>query len=1380
MQLFGKLEELLHIIFSKNGKTIKLQPTASTVDENQTFSLPDLGTTDAHILVTESLGQSLSNKTIGTTNTITGAKAASFSNVAGDATITLPTATDTLVGRATSDTLSNKTIDGDDNTVRDLVLSSFKTAAPNAYKLLQRNSSGVVEEAGTAATLIPSGTTAERPTASEAMTRYNSTIKLIEFYNGTMWKQLSSQSQLVNVATSGAPFTSIQSAIDSISDASSTKPYVVHIAPGIYTETVTLKDWVFLENGIPGGVKIVGRIIATGLTGNSGLKGCTIEYTPTTDSQIVISQSGGGFYLLDADIFLVGTADFIATGVSLSCTTGASIFNSTVYDRRSGNITKAFVGWSFAGTGVYAIFNTSTSARASYTGGTHELFSISGTGSFTMSGGAAIFGNTGAFGSGVVRGFSVTSVSTSPRITTNLQIRLAATSGGTASAFRINSSGGDFQHVGAAVSISGFTANQEYITDTASGATQKLWSCATNKYLTKTGSGTAIVTPLDDAKSGFLEFATNPAEGSTTFWSWSSPNLTVSLAGSGIVRGAPVAWAAGQSVALTDLATNYIYMNSDGVIGATTTANETLFANNIVLLEAWRDGTTLIVSKENHPYKFDTAVSYAWHRLFGVLLEGTGTTLGILSSSARTLTISGTDVLTDHGLDTAIPADTGPLSVTYVWVNNGTGKARFYSTATAIPDQIDTGSTTASITNNKYVVFRFYVTKNNLNATTPQYFSVLPTTEYTSLANAQAAISNGTIQTLPPEIAALESAQIAYVICFKNPGGTFSINSVIVEKQTFTARFLGSSPASSAGLVTTDTSNFNGILSGADVNVQSALDTLDDNAVKAGTGTFTATGLARYVNTTGKVLANPATTPVTMSDTGVLTVNNTTASSSKDTGALIVEGGVGVEEDVYAGGQVVAPTVSGTTSVTTPKLAPISANTVIDVDTNAAINLPIGTTAQRPGTPAQGDFRFNSDEQKLEVYTSSGWTAAGAGGTVIKVAQTGIGTGTFVGQSLYLAVSTWTLANHTTDTTAEVVGLISKITDSGNIEVTLGGEVSPIAYASVFETTPADGDVVWLGTTTGKLTTTKPTTVGYVAKPLGVVRYKDAAGVGGSGYCSVLFNNQRGDTVGGTNLYTTIGLANNATTSFHTIQGAAGTGGWISGTISIDGTTDYVIPFFCHFSRQLDGSTYNVAPQYGSTIPSGLSITNSGSSIQVVMPDVGSPGTCSVTCCVQAAANGTTLPVSVSASAVLGSTSGVAPAAGVIGEYKEAVGSATSQSNGTFGDGGSAGVLLSAGVWDVQGIVNAVPDTGVTLTTIYASLGSGSGNSGTGVDYTRNSTRFGAISITAGNLIQLATPIFRVVISGADVRWYPKSYVGLSGGAATAQVNSTITARRVG
>ena len=43
----------------------------------------------------------------------------------------------------------------------------------------------------------------------------------------------------------------------------------------------------------------------------------------------------------------------------------------------------------------------------------------------------------------------------------------------------------------------------------------------------------------------------------------------------------------------------------------------------------------------------------------------------------------------------------------------------------------------------------------------------------------------------------------------------------------------------------------------------------------------------------------------TLDVTGATNFNNTTASSSATTGAVIVDGGLGVAEDVYAGGQIV-------------------------------------------------------------------------------------------------------------------------------------------------------------------------------------------------------------------------------------------------------------------------------------------------------------------------------------------------------------------------------------------------------------------------------------------------------------------------------------------
>jgi hypothetical protein len=52
-----------------------------------------------------------------------------------------------LVSAAATQTLTNKTIDGDDNTVQDLALSSLKTVAGDAAKVLVRDGSGVVTSA---------------------------------------------------------------------------------------------------------------------------------------------------------------------------------------------------------------------------------------------------------------------------------------------------------------------------------------------------------------------------------------------------------------------------------------------------------------------------------------------------------------------------------------------------------------------------------------------------------------------------------------------------------------------------------------------------------------------------------------------------------------------------------------------------------------------------------------------------------------------------------------------------------------------------------------------------------------------------------------------------------------------------------------------------------------------------------------------------------------------------------------------------------------------------------------------------------------------------------------------------------------------------------
>ena len=54
----------------------------------------------------------------------------------------------------------------------------------------------------------------------------------------------------------------------------------------------------------------------------------------------------------------------------------------------------------------------------------------------------------------------------------------------------------------------------------------------------------------------------------------------------------------------------------------------------------------------------------------------------------------------------------------------------------------------------------------------------------------------------------------------------------------------------------------------------------------------------------------------------------------------------------------------------------------VHFDTNDAIELPVGTTAQRPSSPVAGMFRYNSTDGQFEGYTTEWGAIAGGGGTV--------------------------------------------------------------------------------------------------------------------------------------------------------------------------------------------------------------------------------------------------------------------------------------------------------------------------------------------------------------------------------------------------------------
>jgi hypothetical protein len=115
-----------------------------------------------------------------------------------------------------------------------------------------------------------------------------------------------------------------------------------------------------------------------------------------------------------------------------------------------------------------------------------------------------------------------------------------------------------------------------------------------------------------------------------------------------------------------------------------------------------------------------------------------------------------------------------------------------------------------------------------------------------------------------------------------------------------------------------------------------------------------------------------------LTSSGTLTAANVTASGTIS-GAGVTSlfasppaiGGIAAAAGTFTTGTFTGITISGGT-LTTPATLTFSSN--------ASVKLPIGTTAQRPGSPLGGMIRYNSDIDRFEGYTTA-WGSIGGGAT---------------------------------------------------------------------------------------------------------------------------------------------------------------------------------------------------------------------------------------------------------------------------------------------------------------------------------------------------------------------------------------------------------------
>ena len=346
------------------------------------------------------------------------------------------------------------------------------------------------------------------------------------------------------------------------------------------------------------------------------------------------------------------------------------------------------------------------------------------------------------------------------------------------------------------------------------------------------------------------------------------------------------------------------------------------------------------------------------------------------------------------------------------------------------------------------------------------------------------------------------------------------------------------------------------------------------------------------------------------------------------------------EMKVYTGSSWKTMVDLDTTQTLTGKTVQNSLATDVDVkfptagSSSKELQVPRLSTTERLAisSPTTGRVVFDTTLNSLFVYNGSTWAPAGGGATLkATITKPGHGlTDSDAGAPLYLSGSDYVKARADAVNTSEVVGLFESRIDNNTFILAMAGDVTVDVSVSGAALVP--GTTYFLSpSVAGKITATEPTVVGQMSKPVGVAKTSTV----------LEFINMRGTVVGGSNVRTTIPLAQTTTNTVQDVS--AYEAGELSGWVSIAATTPVKFYVQAQFSKNGAGTGFNLSYQVSGDIPPAglsLSITNAGV-IQLVMPTVAGFASASINYALNAAAVGATLPVSFDANLIVGDTNPV-------------------------------------------------------------------------------------------------------------------------------------------
>jgi hypothetical protein len=253
----------------------------------------------------------------------------------------------------------------------------------------------------------------------------------------------------------------------------------------------------------------------------------------------------------------------------------------------------------------------------------------------------------------------------------------------------------------------------------------------------------------------------------------------------------------------------------------------------------------------------------------------------------------------------------------------------------------------------------------------------------------------------------------------------------------------------------------------------------------------------------------------------------------------------------------------------------------------------------------------------------------------------------------------------------------------------------------------------------------------------------------------------RGIVVGGTNALTTIAFANSATSNIQSVSSYQA--GELTGYVSISATSSMKFYISAQFSRNSASSDWNISYQTsGETPPASfvISVTSAGL-IQITIGSLAGFTAASITYGLNVAAVGATFPLSISAAAVLGATTGTAVAAGYIGQVIE--NSSTTINSLASTPQQVATITLTPGVW----LACAFGYWGADSTARFMQLYIGTtANSAAGTSGTAGTSSLGSgwsASGGVGGMSLNPVPLYVTTTTVYYLNAYVSSITGLSG-----------------